>query len=134
MRPFVRDYLTPISVAFLAGVVAYDHLKTSLPPGPPTIVDGEKMGRAYAPTLASALSEGWTAAAEAVESGRSVAEAQDAMQAAFKAARVRSFSATVAPAFARVLPEGSEPKDDVQRAEVARLWRDFATGLKKGGR
>ena len=79
------------------------------------------------------LSEAWDAAADALVQGKTVAEAQATLQQTWKAARAKAFVASVAPEFAKVLPEGAEPKDDAQRAQVVALWKAFATGL-KGGR
>lgn len=132
MRDAIRKSLAPAVVVLMTGVVALDPSSPVRAPVPSAPVDGYKLGRAYAPTLAPALAEGWLAAADAIEAGKSVGEAQEALQSAFKAARVRAFSARVVPEFARVLPEGAEPEDAAARARVARLWRDFARGLRGG--
>jgi hypothetical protein len=99
----------------------------------PAAVDGAKLGRAYAPQVVSTLSDAWNAAADALGQGKSVAEAQAALQQSWQAARAKAFAASVAPDFSKVLAEGVEPKDDAQRAQVVALWRSFARGL-KGGR
>ena len=115
-------------------MVGYDHLKPNNGVAPmPAAVDGVKLGRAYAPALAPALGEAWEAAAGAIEAGKGMGEAQETLQATFKAARVKAFTDKVAPEFAKVLAEGAEPKDAAARSEVANLWRGFARGL-KGGR
>jgi hypothetical protein len=130
---FVQTVLTPLVVFMIGGVVAYDHLTPRLPMAAPPAVDGKALGRAYAPAVAASLSVGWLAAADALEQGKSVPEAQAALHSAWQAARTRAFSSRVTPVFSRVLPEGAEPTDPETRAEVVRLWRDFASGL-KGGR
>ncbi len=127
---FFRDYLTPLVVLFVGGVVAYDHLVPKVTPLPSPLVDGKALGRTFAPSTSSSLGEGWQAAADALEKGKSIADAQSALQDAWKDARVKAFSARVAPEFARVLTEGAEPTDPAKRAEVVKLWRDFASGLK----
>jgi hypothetical protein len=129
---FIQTVLTPLVVLMIGGVVAYDHFSPRVPPAPTEAVDGKALGRAYAPVVASCLSEGWFAAADALEQGKSVPEAQAALHSAWQSARTRDFSARVVPEFARVLPEGTEPTDPARRAEVVRLWRDFASGLKGG--
>ncbi|WP_435018925.1 hypothetical protein TA3x_000915 [Tundrisphaera sp. TA3] len=135
MRQIVRDSMNSILIVVLIGIVGYDHFikDRHAAPALPAAVDGAALGRDYAPTLAPALADGWEAAASAIEGGKSMGEAQATLQSAFKAARVKTFTEKVAPAFARVLPEGEEPRDATARADVARLWRGFARGL-KGGR
>jgi hypothetical protein len=103
------------------------------PPAPVAATVGTALGMAYAPALASAYGDGWTAAADTLERGGTVAEAREALRDAWTMSRERAFIARVAPTFDRVLPEGSEPATPAQRAEVVGLWRDFARGL-KGGR
>lgn len=128
-----RDLITPLLVIGLAGVIAFDHFLPHDRDARPALVDGKALGRSFAPLAASALADGWIAAADAMDSGKSVAEAQAILQAAWKEARVKAFAAKVAPALGVVLPEGAEPNDPAKRAEVSKLWRDFAAGL-KGGR
>ncbi len=130
---FFRDLVTPLLVLLMGGVIAYDHFVTRDPADRPSLVDGKALGRSYAPLAASTLAEGWSAAADAIDQGKSVAEAQAVLQATWKEARVKAFAAKVSPGMGVVLPEGTEPNDPVKRAEVAKLWRDFAAGL-KGGR
>lgn len=154
---FLQTVVTPLVVLMTGGLILHDHLPTKGPAAPAPIVLREgavtpagprasagedapppptigawALGRAYAPVLADSLGDGWLAAAEALERGKTVPEAQADLQSAWRAARVRTFSAEVAPAFAAVLPEGSEPTDPAKRAEVVKLWRDFASGLKRG--
>jgi hypothetical protein len=121
---------------FLATAVTLDlvrHVPTSNATAPVTLVDGEQLGRAYAPTVVASLSDAWDAAADALGQGKSLTEAQEILQQTWQELRAKAFVATVANDFAKVLPEGTEPSDDVQRAEVVTLWRAFARGL-KGGR
>ena len=125
--------LTPLAVLVLAGVVAYDHLAPGPRPPRRRRSTARRLGRSFAPAAASNLGDGWLAAADALEQGKTVADAQAALQAAWQDARIKAFAAKVAPEFARVLPEGAEPTDPAKRAEVVKLWRDFAAGL-KGGR
>jgi hypothetical protein len=102
------------------------------PPAPVAAADGVALGRSYAPVLASTYGDGWTAAADSLEKGGAVGDAQKALQDTWRDARERAFAARVTPAFARVLPEGAEPSTPEKRAEVVKLWRDFARGLKGG--
>ena len=129
-----KSWVTPTFVVMMASVVAYDHLlihSDSLPI-PPSI-NGRNLGRAYAPVVVSTLADGWLAAAKAIEDGKSIVDAQKALQETWHDGRTKVFAAKVAPDFARLLASGQEPKDAEQRAAVVKLWRDFAAGL-KGGR
>ncbi len=128
----LKDFLTPITVLILAGVVAYDRVtpRTTFQAGPPA-VNGEALGQAYAPVLAAGYADAWVAAADALEKGASVGESQKTLQTAWKDARVKGFRKDVLPGFAVVLPEGTEPNDAAKRAQVADLWRSFAKGLRR---
>ncbi|WP_435005801.1 hypothetical protein P12x_003574 [Tundrisphaera lichenicola] len=130
---FVRDILTPLVILMTGGLVAHDHFYRSVPGAIPGVVNGRALGRAYAPIVVSSLADGWIAAAEALERGQSVSEAQGVLQSTWQSIRTREFRAKVAPEFSSILPEGSEPTDPARRTEVIRLWREFAEGL-KGGR
>jgi hypothetical protein len=130
---FFQTYLTPLAVLVLAGVVIYDHFDAGATPAPQATVNGKALGRSFAPTVASNLGDAWLAAAATLEQGKTVIEAQSALQTAWQDARIKAFSAKVAPEFSKVLPEGQEPTNPAARAEVVKLWRDFAAGL-KGGR
>ncbi len=130
---FIQSILTPLALLLLAGVVVHDHFESVAPSGPRTTVNGKALGRSFAPTVASNLGDAWLAAADAIEQGKTISEAQAALQLAWQDARIKSFTAKVAPEFMKVLPEGQEPTNPAERAEVVKLWRDFAAGL-KGGR
>jgi hypothetical protein len=127
----IKDILTPLAVLVLAGVVAFEHLAHRQAPAPPPVptVNGQALGRAYAPLLLASYSDAWLAAARALEEGKPVAEAQKTLQETWKDARVKAFTNHVGSSFARVLPEGVEPTTPERRAEVVKLWRDFARGL-----
>ena len=127
---FFRDLVTPILVLVMGGVIAHDHFFPRDPADRPSLVDGKALGRSFAPLAASTLAEGWIAAADAIDAGKTVAEAQVSLQQAWKDARAKAFAAKVAPGLNVVLPEGAEPSDPAKRAEVSKLWRDFAAGLK----
>lgn len=130
-----KALLMPAALLILSGVVIYDRFldptrNHSNPVGP---VSGATLGRGYALVVTSTLGEAWNIAAQAVVDGKSVAEARKDLQDYWLAARTKTFTATVIPEFSKVLPEGTEPKSTEDRAAVAKLWRDFAKGL-KGGR
>jgi len=132
----LKEYLTPLAVVLLAGVMLFDHYSPREPgpsPAPAAAVNGVALGRAYAPSLASTYADAWVSAAQALEEGKGVGDAQKALQETWHEARLKAFQAEVQPGFALVLPEGTEPADPAKRAQVAELWRSFAKGL-KGGR
>jgi hypothetical protein len=130
---FFQAFLTPVALFLLAAVVVHDHIQPFVEPGNPPAVNGKSLGRSYAPTVAANLGDAWLAGADALEQGKTVTEAQAALQLAWQAARGKSFEVKVVPEFIKVLPEGQEPNTPAARAEVVKLWRDFAAGL-KGGR
>ena len=129
-RPSV---LTPLSILTLAGVLLFTHLHAPPAAAPHDhAINGVALGKAYAPTLAGTYADAWVAAARALEEGKAVADAQKAMQDTWQAERIAAFKKDVEPGFSLVLPAGTEPTDAARRAEVVRLWRDFAKGLKGG--
>ncbi len=128
----VKELLTPVSILTLAGVLLFDHLVPRPVPKPPPAptINGQVLGRAYAPVLLSSYGDAWLAAAKTLEAGKSVAEAQKSLQDTWQAARVKAFTDHVASSFSLILPEGTEPTTPQKRAQVVALWRDFARGLK----
>ena len=131
-----KDWLILVMGMAMASLATFE-VVSRLPhaaPSPTPAVDGAKLGRAYATTVVATLSDAWVAAADALGQGKTVAEAQAALQQGWQAARAKAFAASVTPEFSRVLADGAEPKDAAQRAEVVALWRAFAAGLTKGGR
>ena len=130
---FFRDFLTPFLVLIMAGVVVYDHSLLGERTGAQANVNGKSLGRRFAASLGSSFGDAWLAGADALDQGKSMGDAQAAMQANWQAGRGKAFATQVAPEFAKVLDEGAEPTDPTQRAAVVKLWRDFAAGL-KGGR
>jgi hypothetical protein len=93
--------------------------------------EGVTLGRGFVHPLAEALAEAFDAHAAALEAGKSAGEANEALKAAFHHARARAFANHAADAFARLVPNGSEPKDDATRKAFAALHRDFARGLRQ---
>jgi hypothetical protein len=137
-----RSILTPVSMLILAVALFVDHRIPRPVPAPAPVptpvvvpvptVNGQVLGRAYAPLLLASYSDAWLAAARTLEAGKSVAEAEKTLQDTCKNARVRAFTEHVAPSFGLILPEGSEPSTPEKRAQVVELWREFALGLKGG--
>ena len=128
----LRDYATPVSVLILAGVMLFDHFTQPTIPAPAPTLDGQSLGKAYAPALVTTYADAWIAAAQSLEEGKSVADSQKALQDAWKDGRTKAFKAKVEPSLAQILPAGQEPSDPAKRAQVAALWRAFASGLRAG--
>jgi hypothetical protein len=131
MKTF-KEYLTPLSVLIFTVVAFIDHRiqRRVPPPSPVPAVTGNVLGKTYAPLLLASYSDAWLAAAQTLEKGNSVAEAQKTLQETWKAARVKSFTDHVAPSFGLIIAEGAEPSTPKKRAQVVALWRDFARGLR----
>lgn len=99
----------------------------------PESIDAVALGAEFAPMLAVALADGFEAGATVLEGpGGSVALGIEKQKEVAEAAKDRAFEAKVGPAFALIVPDGAEPTDQYKRAELARVWRDFARGLRKG--
>lgn len=130
---FTQAFLTPLALVLLAAMVVHDHIAPAVPSDNQPAINGKALGRSFAPILATNLGDAWLAGADALEQGKTVTEAQAALQLAWQAARSKSFMAKVAPEFRKVLAEGQEPTNPAERATVVKLWREFAAGL-KGGR
>jgi hypothetical protein len=127
----LKELLTPVMILILVGVILYDHFvpRPTPAPAPVPAVNGVALGRTFAPVLASTYAVAWQAAAQALEEGKSVADAQKVLQDTWKAERVKAFATEVGQGFGIVLPEGTEPTDPAKRAQVVELWRSFAKGL-----
>ena len=126
----IRDFVTPALVFCLSGVVLYDHLEVHAPRTVAPGVNGKLLGRNFVGPMAASLGDAWTSAADILEQGKAVGDAQAALQVRWQEGRSKAFAGLVAPEFSRVLKEGAEPADPAQRAAVVKLWRDFAAGLK----
>jgi hypothetical protein len=91
----------------------------------------ESLGRAYRAVLPRTYGAAWIKAADQLEAKVAMGKIQADLQAEWQDAREGAFGTAVQPAFARLLPEGTEPTD-AQRSPLARAWREFARGLKGG--
>ena len=128
------DWLVLVIGAVLACLLTVDIVGRvpHRPPSHASAVDSAALGRAYAPVVVATLADAWAKAADALVAGKTVAETQFILQENWKDGRTQVFHDRIAPGLAKFLPEGTEPKDDTQRAEVADAWRAFARGLKGG--
>jgi hypothetical protein len=127
----IKDVVAVVLILVLGGVVLFDRLAPRQAPAPLPVpaVSGQVLGRAYAPLFLASYSDAWLAAARVLEEGKPVAEAQKTLQETWKDARVKAFTNHVGSSFALVLPAGAEPTTPEKRAQVVKLWRDFARGL-----
>lgn len=104
-------------------------------PQPPAVsTKALTLGKEFAPALVESYAAGWEAAASRIDAGGTVAESQAELQQVWQSKRQQAFLERIAPAFAAVLPEGEEPKDQQMRTRVATAWRSFARGLRQGGK
>ncbi|OJW18827.1 MAG: hypothetical protein BGO49_17540 [Planctomycetales bacterium 71-10] len=131
----VARWLPTVLVASVSawGVSILAPPRTSLPADSsgPSI---RAIGRGYPRGLASAYATAWLDGAEALESGRGIAEALGVVEKAWKAGRTSLFDQKVAPYFSAVVPEGKPASETSisDRASLAALWREFAAGLASG--
>jgi hypothetical protein len=126
-----KDWLLVVMGLALAGSLSFVAIELRKPR-----IEGEasvnavELGRSYGLVVVATLGDAWNAAADTLAAGKTVAEAQTALQEKWKTGRTEAFNAKVVPTFVKVLPEATEPKDEAQRARVIELWRGFARGLK----
>lgn len=127
-----NSQLIIIVVVIVGSMVGMHYLDRSALPVVPAnvIVDGSSLGKTYARSLVTTYADAWEVAAADIEQGKPVGDAMSNMQTKWKAARIEDFTKGVVPEFAKILPEGAEPKTTEKAHEVAKLWRDFAKGLR----
>jgi hypothetical protein len=89
------------------------------------------LGRAFAPELCGALADGFDALASDVAASKPMSEANEHLRKVFQDKRQAAFAAKAAPAFAAIVPAGTEPADDAHRTAYVSLCRDFGRGLRK---
>lgn len=137
--PTWGNLLTVLNVLALAGLVAYFGWRwfsggggiTPLPQPDAAAASGVKLGRAFVPSLAGALADGFEALGAGVAAKKPVGDSDNDLRTAFESSRQKAFAATSAPAFAALVPEGAEPADDATRARYVQLCKDFAAGLRQ---
>ncbi len=130
--------LTLVNTALLAFVLlAGSHVPPSPGPTPtpvpvptPTpVVDTVSIGHAYGVTLAHTYGDAWLKAADDVDAGKTITEAQTDMQTSWAAARADEGARLVTPILTAIIPQGSEG-DTTSRPKWSKAARDLATGLK----
>jgi hypothetical protein len=89
------------------------------------------LGKAYLPELGKVYASAWTDGAGALEAGQPVDKALQAVSAAWDAGRVSLFDRLITPELVKIVPQGQADSaiSPAQRAELARAWRGFASGL-----
>lgn len=99
------------------------------PPGPPPpAVDTVSVGHSYGVTLSKTYASAWRKAADEVDAGKTITEAQADMQTSWASARSAEGTRLVTPIFAAIIPEESEG-DATTRPKWSKAARDLATGL-----
>jgi hypothetical protein len=127
----LRDVAIAVAALIAAAGVFIGHVYDGRPPDSAS-VDAAALGREFGPMLAVALADGFEAGAATLESpGGSVAAGIEKQKEVAESAKDRAFERKVGPAFALIVPDGDEPKEQSKRSELARVWRDFARGLRK---
>lgn len=116
-----------LAILALAGAILWTHYDR--PPSPAAPVDGDRLGKQYAPLVARSFGVAWLAARADLLGGKSVSDSEKTYQKSLDDELKKQFDAVVAPAFGRVVPSGTAEVTSAQRADLADLWRDFARGL-----
>ncbi len=122
-------YAGNLLVLVMALVMAYDHLGGRAVPAPAASASFLKLGKAFAAADAAAYGDGCLAAADEIEKGGRVEDAQAALQAKWSVSHKAAFLRLAAPEFEKLLPAGSQPSAALQ-AEYAAAWAAFGRGLK----
>ncbi len=88
-------------------------------------------GKAYRAAMGRAYSSAWGVGANALEAGKGMDAALQAVSAAWALGRADQFEQAVAPIFRAIVPDATADKDITadQRAALVSAWRDFAKGL-----
>jgi hypothetical protein len=120
--------------AVLAGYIACDAWKGRPSPGPTPapIADGVTLGRTFAPKLAAALADGFEASDRFLSQGKTFKEANDILKQTFYDSRQKAYADHAGAAVTAIVPDGTEIKDDAQRAAIRKFEADFAKGLRGG--
>ena len=88
-----------------------------------------KVAKDYGSGLQKAKANGWRAGAAALRGGASVADAQVADQAAFKASRESDFERVVRPQLDALLPEGADAITPEMRVQLAAAFEKMANAI-----
>lgn len=90
-----------------------------------------KAGHKHRVDVCGAEADGFDAAANIIATGGTVDDALAALQQTAVTERQAAFLAKYSPAFAALVPNGTQPKDATSRAAYAQMFHDFATGLRR---
>lgn len=129
MSPKIRDTVIALSFLLAAAAFAYAQI-VGKGPGEARAIDARALGVEFAPRLAACLADGFEAGAEALESDGRIAEAIEKQKQVFSDRRAAEFEKVVAPAFALIVPDDRATPSRQTKIELARAWRDFASGLR----
>jgi hypothetical protein len=127
----LNDYKTTIvtvasvvGILYATGNIHFDRV------GPdPLSRELSQAGKQYAKQLAEAYADSLRQCADAIASGKTVAESQDAKEAAFKAEREAKFALTVAPVLAKVVPESDPLSNPARRNALVSALQSVADGI-----
>lgn len=118
----------------LVGILGYEAWKGRMPgPTPPTpVADGVTLGKTFIPKLAAALADGFEASDRFLSQGKTFKEANDILKQTFYDSRQKAYADHAGAAVTAIMPDGTEIKDDAQRAAIRKFEADFAKGLRGG--
>lgn len=100
---------------------------------PPTAQSLVRLGKAYTANLGKVYASSWETGAAALEAGKPISSALDAVRDAWDRDRMALFNRSVAAEFAKVVPPGKADSEitAAEKTELAKAWRAFASGLRK---
>jgi hypothetical protein len=100
-------------------------------PGPPHDPRFVMLGKAYVPQLGNAYAEAWAEGAKALDAGKSISVALEAVSKAWTSNRTVLFDQVLTPQLAKIVSESVRDSDVTQaeRAALAAAWRGLASGL-----
>lgn len=123
------------AAATLGGLYGAYYWKTrKIAPAPPAFDPRfVVIGRAYVPELAGSYAASWDQGVAALESGKSVSAALEAVARAWAADRTALYDKTLTPAFSKLVPQSAKDSDvtSAERAALIQAWRGLSMGLKE---
>ena len=128
----LRDISVVAACAVAVLAMSYNTFVKPYDTGRIESVDAVALGREFGPMLSVSLADGFEAGASVLEApDGTVAAGIEKQKQVAEAAKDAAFEKRVGPAFALIVPDGEEDTSQTKRSALARLWRDFARGLRK---
>lgn len=134
-----RRVVATVLVSSLAGVALTVAVSTWVEtsrkpapnPGPPHDARFVGIGKAYLPQLGKAYAEAWDEGAKVLDTGKSVADALDAVSKKWSSSRTQLYDHVFTPEFSRIVAESVKDSDvtPAERAALAAAWGGLSLGL-----